>query len=58
MTLTEIRFTEYMGLKEKGATTRAFHLVNNLHDFTGMHGIEGNFCYDHFSVKVMLHCIA
>ena len=30
---------------------RAFHLVNKLHDFTGMHYLSGKFCYDDFFRK-------
>ena len=30
---------------------RAFHLVNKLHDFTGIHDLSGNFCYDDFFRK-------
>ena len=32
---------------------RAFHLVNKLHDFTGIHDLSGNF----FSVKLLHDCI-
>ena len=36
--------------------TRDFHLVNKLHDFTGMHYLGEKFCYDDFSVKIKHDC--
>ena len=39
------------GFIGKKCYDRAFHLLNNLHDFNGMHGLSGNFCYDHFFRK-------
>ena len=30
---------------------RAFHVVNELYDFTGMLDLSGNFCYDDFFRK-------
>ena len=35
----------------KKSYDRAFHLVNKLHDFTGMHYLSGKFCYDDFFRK-------
>ena len=36
------------GVNGKKLYDRAFHLVNKLHDFTGMYDISGNFCYGDF----------
>ena len=42
MTLTDMRSTVYMRLKK--SYDGVFHSVNNLHDFTGMHGLSRYFC--------------
>ena len=39
------------GVYGKKCYCRAFHLVNKLHDFNGMHDLSGNFCYDDFFRK-------
>ena len=39
------------GVNGKKFYDRAFHLVNKLHDFNGMHDLSGNFCYDDFFRK-------
>ena len=39
------------GVYGKECYCRAFHLVNKLHDFNGMHDLSGNFCYDDFFRK-------
>ena len=39
------------GVNGKKCYDRAFHLVNKLHDFTGMLDLSGNFCYDNFFRK-------
>ena len=36
------------GVYGKKCYCRAFHLVDKLHDFNGMHDLNGNFCYDDF----------
>ena len=41
-----------MGFTEKKCYSRAFHLVNKLHDFNGMHDLSGNFCYGDFFLKI------
>ena len=38
------------GVNGKKCYERAFHLLNDLHDFNGMYGLSGNF-YDHFFRK-------
>ena len=40
MTLTDMKLTG------KKCYDRAFHLVNKLHDFKGIHDLRGDFCYD------------
>ena len=57
MTLTDMRLTDFMGLTEKKCYDKALYLVNNRHDFKGMHDLQGNFPYDDFSVKLMHDCI-
>ena len=47
----DMNLTEYMGFTEKKCYCRAFHLVNKLHHFNGMHDLSGNFCYDDFFCK-------
>ena len=42
MTLTDMKITEYMGLRENSATTELFILVNKLHDFIRMHDLRGH----------------
>ena len=49
MTLTGMKLTEYM--RGKMCHDRAFHFVNELHDFQGIHYLSGNFCYDDFFRK-------
>ena len=44
------------GVYGKKCYCRAFHLVNKLHDFNGMHDLSGNFCMMIFSVKLMHDC--
>ena len=39
------------GVKGKKCHDRAFHSVNKLHDFTRMHDLSGNFCYNDFFLK-------
>ena len=52
MTLTDLRLMEFMVLTgfmvltEKRAMT--LYSVNNRHEFTGMHDLNGNFPYDGF----------
>ena len=53
MTLTDMKITEYMGLRENSATTELFiyYLLNKLFDFIGMHDLCANFSYDDFFRK-------
>ena len=39
------------GVNGKKCQDRAFHLVNKLHDFIGIHCLSGKFCYDNFFRK-------
>ena len=39
------------GLRGKKCYDKALYLVNNRHDFIGMHDLKGNFPYDDFFRK-------
>ena len=39
------------GVNGKTCYSRTFHLVNKLHDFTGIHDLSGNFYYNDFFRK-------
>ena len=39
------------GLNGKKCYDKALYLVNNRHDFKGMHDFKGNFPYNHFFRK-------
>ena len=44
------------GVNGKKCYDRANHLVNKLHDITGLHGLSGNFCYDDLELVRVIYC--